>query len=195
MSYEIQSSQYWVYQMFFNDQRASSKDSRAKQKEMIDIIARNAERLQHLTEDILDVTRIEGKTLNLSKVRFVRVKTIREIIQDYETELKNSNRNISISFSTSEDLDSSVILTDQSRIKQVISNLIDNGIKFTREGVLSITVETDEKYSNIIVKVKDSGTGIDSDMLPRLFTKFASKSEGGTGLGLYISKGIIEAAV
>jgi two-component system, OmpR family, sensor histidine kinase VicK len=170
-----------------------SKETRAKQKEMIDIIARNAKRLQHLTEDILDVTRIEGKTLNLNKESFVLAGTLRDLVQDYSTEFKNSNKNIRLSFSGSRELESTAIIADQSRIKQVISDLIDNAVKFTQEGVISITAETNRKHSNIIVKVKDTGAGIDSDMLPRLFTKFATKSEGGTGLGLYICKGIIEA--
>ncbi|MGH9953538.1 MAG: sensor histidine kinase, partial [Nitrososphaeraceae archaeon] len=170
-----------------------SKETRAKQKEMIDIIARNAKRLQRLTEDILDVTRIEGMTLNLNKESFVLAGTLRDLVQDYSTEFKNSNKNIRLSFSSSRELESTAIIADQSRIKQVISDLIDNAIKFTQEGVVSITAETDRKHSNIIVKVKDTGTGIDSDMLPRLFTKFATKSEGGTGLGLYTCKGIIEA--
>jgi signal transduction histidine kinase len=169
-----------------------SKDSRAKQKEMIDIIARNAKRLQRLTDDILDVTRIEGKTLNLNKESFVLARTLKDLVQDYSTEFRNSNRNLKLLFSSSKEIEATTILADQNRIKQVISNLIDNAIKFTREGFISITAATDKKYRNVIVKVIDSGTGIDSDMLPRLFTKFATKSEGGTGLGLYICKGIIE---
>ncbi|MGH9975324.1 MAG: ATP-binding protein, partial [Nitrososphaeraceae archaeon] len=170
-----------------------SKETRAKQKEMIDIIARNAKRLQRLTEDILDVTRIEGGTLNLNKESFVLARTIRDMVQDYATEMRNSGKNMSLSFSSSKELESIVISADQSRIKQVISNLLDNAIKFTQEGAVSITIETDKKLSNVIVKVKDTGTGIASGMLPRLFIKFETKSEGGTGLGLYICKGIIEA--
>jgi two-component system, OmpR family, sensor histidine kinase VicK len=172
----------------------SSKSNGIKQKEIVEVIARNAKRLQHLTEDILDVTRIEGKTLILNKDRFVLAKTIREIVQDYKSEIKNSNRNIIITFSSSDGLESTAIVADQNRIKQVVSNLIDNAIKFAKEGIVLVTVEIDNNQDNtIIVKVIDTGAGIDSDILPRLFTKFATKSEGGTGLGLYISKGIIEA--
>jgi signal transduction histidine kinase len=80
---------------------------------------------------------------------------------------------------------------DRERITQVISNLVSNAIKFTSEGSVSIFIE--EKDGNAVVDVKDSGTGINADILPRLFEKFATGSDKGTGLGLYISKNIVEA--
>jgi len=83
-------------------------------------------------------------------------------------------------------------LADEERIKQVISNLLDNAIKFT-EGAIFVTVETFPKNDQVLVNVKDTGQGIDSDILPKLFTKFVTKSDRGTGLGLYICKGIVEA--
>ena len=85
------------------------------------------------------------------------------------------------------------IEADKGRINQVISNLLSNAIKFTKEG--SITLAVEKKYNNqeILVRIQDTGTGIHPEVLPRLFTKFASKSEIGTGLGLFISKSIIEA--
>jgi signal transduction histidine kinase len=170
-----------------------NKKNRTKQeKEMVAIIARNARRLQRLTEDILDVTRIEGKTLNLNKHNFVLVEVIKELVEDYVTNIRNSNRNIIISFSSSKELESTQIFADQNRIKQVISNLIDNAIKFTEEGTISVT-EIKDIRDQLTVRVRDTGRGIDPQIIPRLFTKFATKSEKGTGLGLYICKGIIEA--
>ena len=74
---------------------------------------------------------------------------------------------------------------------QVLSNLLSNALKFTKEGTIAIT--TDKRYNEVIVKVRDSGSGIDSEIFPRLFEKFASKSEKGTGLGFFISKNITEA--
>jgi two-component system, OmpR family, sensor histidine kinase VicK len=96
--------------------------------------------------------------------------------------------------SSSQELDPIAVIADQSRIKQVVSNLIGNAIKFTpEEGTVSVIVEMDkERNKMIVVKVIDSGKVIDLDMLPRLFTKFATKSDRGTGLGLYVSKRIIE---
>jgi len=169
------------------------KDKIKKQREMIDVIARNAKRLQRLTEDILDVTRIDSKTLRLNKQSFVLAETIRETVQDYSNEIRNHGNNVILSFSSSEELESAPIVADENRIKQVICNLIDNAIKFTQNGEIAIATEIDNKQNQIIVKVKDTGQGIDSSILPKLFTKFTTKSDRGTGLGLYICKGIIEA--
>ena len=175
----------------FND---SNKNNGIKQKEILEIIARNAKRLQRLTEDILDITRIEGRTLKLNKQSFVLSKVIREIVQDYTAEMSEYSMNISLSYSMSpEGINSPLIIADQNRIKQVISNLIDNAIKFTQKGQITIAIEIDSMNNQVIVKVKDTGTGIDSDTLSNLFGKFVTRSDSGTGLGLYICKGIIEA--
>ena len=88
--------------------------------------------------------------------------------------------------------DTIFIEADKVRVTQVIDNLLSNALKFTKEGTISVSVEG--KDGQAVVRVKDNGQGIDSDVLPKLFTKFASKSEiGGTGLGLFISKSIVEA--
>lgn len=171
----------------------NNKDKTKQEKEMVDVIARNARRLQRLTEDILDVSRIEGRTLRLNKQNFVLVEIIREMLEDYITDIKNSGRNIIISFSNSKELESTLIFADQNRFKQVMSNLIDNAIKFTEEGTISVTTESEDSLNHVTVRVKDAGRGIDPEILPKLFTKFATKSEKGTGLGLFICKGIIEA--
>jgi signal transduction histidine kinase len=86
------------------------------------------------------------------------------------------------------------VVADKHRINQVISNLLNNAIKFTQQGHITISTEKEKKYGKeVIVKVKDSGSGIDLDIMTRLFTKFATKSHTGTGLGLFISKSIVEA--
>ena len=169
------------------------KNNEATIREMIQIIARNAKRLQRLTEDILDITKIESKTLKLKKQNFILSKIIEEIVDDYSAEIRDSNRNLILTFLSLEELESTPVTADQNRLKQVINNLIDNAIKFTRDGKITISAEIDTKHNQVIVKVKDTGTGIDSDILPKLFTKFVTKSDKGTGLGLYICKGIIEA--
>ena len=164
-------------------------------KEIVEIIARNAKRLQRLTEDILDITRIEGKSLKLNKQSFVLSETIREIVQDLKAENRDFNQNIFLSFydSVLEEPESISITAYQNRIRQVITNLIDNAMKFTPAGKVTIATEINIKNNQVIVRVKDTGTGISSDILPKLFTKFVSRSTKGTGLGLYICKGIIEA--
>ena len=172
---------------------SDKKDKTKQEKEMVDVIARNARRLQRLTEDILDVTRIEGRTLRLNKQNFVLVKIMREMVEDYITDIRNSGKNIFISCSNSKELESTLICADQNRFKQVISNLMDNAIKFTEEGIINVTTEIEDRCDYVTIRVKDAGRGIDPEILPKLFTKFATKSEKGTGLGLYICKGIIEA--
>jgi signal transduction histidine kinase len=167
-----------------------------KQQDMLEVTIRNAKRLQRLTNDILDVTKIEGKSLELNKEEFnlndVLINAMNDITLGSDF-LKNEN--IRISYDPHWDI---LIQADKGKISQVTSNLLSNAVKFTAEGTILISVEKDKSSNNnnnkaIIVSVKDSGQGIDSSILPRLFTKFASKSYKGTGLGLFISKGIIEA--
>jgi two-component system, OmpR family, sensor histidine kinase VicK len=161
-----------------------------KREEMIQAICRNAIRLQKLTNDILDVTRIETHTLNLNKEQFNLNDIILNVIEDHGNQIREANLdNIKLSYEPEEDI--ILIEADKARLTQVISNLVSNAIKFTKEGTISIT--TEKKDKQITVSVKDSGAGIDSEIFPRLFSKFATKSDMGTGLGLFISKSIIEA--
>jgi signal transduction histidine kinase len=166
----------------------SSKSNGINQKEIVEIIARNAKRLQRLTEDILDITRIEGKSLKLNKQSFVLSEIIREIVQDLNTENRDFNQNVFLSFydSIPEELESISVTADQDRIRQVITNLIDNTMKFTPAGKITIATEINSKKNQVIVRIKDTGTGISSDILPKLFTKFVSRSEKGTGLVVHL---------
>src|SRR5215216_4398711 len=199
--------------------------------EMLEIILRNANRLHQLTEDILDVTRIESHTLKLRKERFNLNDAILNVIEDYREQIANGNNgnvkliyepaNSSSSSSNSNEntsnSNSSIILVeaDRRRLAQVISNLLNNAIKFTKEGTVTVSTtsssiikrkdaerdsgdgkvkeEKEKEEEEVVIAVKDTGTGIDPELMPRLFTKFATKSYQGTGLGLYISKSIIEA--
>ena len=161
-------------------------------KEILDVIIRNAKRLQHLTEDLLDVTRIDSKTLKLKKEKFILTDLISGIIEEYKNKIGVDKSNIKLLYNPIQ-YNNIIIKADRHRIAQVISNLTDNAIKFTKEGgIISINIEK-ENDNWIIISVKDTGIGIDPEIMPRLFTKFTSKSLKGTGLGLFISKGIIEA--
>ncbi|MFZ0698569.1 MAG: ATP-binding protein [Nitrososphaeraceae archaeon] len=168
-----------------------------KKMEINQGIKRNAARLQRLTNDILDVTRIESHTLKLNKERFNLNDLISHIIEDYRNQIDNVHiqfmHNSDKTWAYNENNNLVVVEADKSRLTQVISNLLSNSIKFTNsEG--SISVSSEKKDSLVIVSVKDTGTGIDPEIMPKLFTKFATKSQtSGTGLGLFISKSIIEA--
>ncbi|HZD82714.1 MAG TPA: ATP-binding protein [Nitrososphaeraceae archaeon] len=167
-----------------------------RRDEMIQAIYRNAERLQRLTNDILDVTRIESKTLTLNKEKFNLSDLLSNIVQDYKNNIEKSNGNVRLVYNES-NKDSFIVEADRERIVQVISNLLNNAIKFTEEtrGDVYVAAEEKEKADQkvVVVTVKDTGIGIDPEILHRLFTKFATKSNTGTGLGLFICKSIIEA--
>jgi two-component system sensor histidine kinase VicK len=157
----------------------------------LDVIIRNAKRLQRLTEDILDISRIENKSLDLKKESFNLTEMILNTIADSNNRVAKEHKDTNLKLEFIDSKEGIFIDADKNRINQVISNLLSNAIKFTDEGTISITVvpNTDE----IVVNITDTGLGIDSEILPRLFTKFATKSKTGTGLGLFISKSIIDA--
>jgi signal transduction histidine kinase len=176
-----------------------SKIKDTKQRELLDAIVRNAKRLQRLTNDILDVTKIESHSLNLNKEQFELSNVISNCISDIEDQdEKVRNGKLELFYEPSkQDI---FVEADKVRISQVISNLLNNAVKFTEDGAVSIDVVVKENNNNgnnngniIIVSVKDSGEGIDPEILPKLFTKFATNSEKGTGLGLFICKSIVEA--
>ncbi|MDQ3837669.1 MAG: ATP-binding protein [Thermoproteota archaeon] len=172
-----------------------------KREDMIQAMSRNAIRLQRLTNDILDVTRIDSNTLHLHKEQFNLGELITSVIQDYIGHIEKENLNVKLLYNFKQDTDDPLpINADKDRITQVVSNLLDNAIKFTSkktEGVISVSAETERKKDvseqEVIVRIKDTGEGINREIQPRLFTKFATRSFSGTGLGLYISKSIVEA--
>ncbi|HKG31254.1 MAG TPA: ATP-binding protein [Nitrososphaeraceae archaeon] len=172
-----------------------------KREDMTQAISRNAIRLQRLTNDILDVTRIDSNTLNLHKEQFNLDNLIANVIQDNVNHIEKENLDIKLLYNFKKDVTESLpIDADRDRITQVISNLLDNAIKFTskeKKGVISVSAERRKNGSKqeeeVIVSIKDTGEGINPEIQPRLFTKFATRSFSGTGLGLYISKSTVEA--
>ena len=164
-----------------------------------DKIIRNARRLEKLTEDILDVSRIEGNNLQLSKSNFDLNHTIQQIIEDHQKEASDKNVKVILDFKKNVP---TTIYADEARLQQVFNNLLSNAINFTNNGTVIITaykaqVDTNvemgqQDEESIVVEIKDTGSGINPEMLPRLFEKFATKSGSGTGLGLYISKSIVD---
>jgi signal transduction histidine kinase len=166
-----------------------------------DRIIRNAKRLEKLTEDVLDVSRIEGKNLQLTKSYFDLNHTIEQVIEDHQKEALE--KEIKISFDSKNV--TTTIHADEARLQQVIDNLLSNAINFTNKGNIIVssfrgTEDTNGKIDDsnnsdkesIVVEIKDTGAGINPEMMPRLFEKFATRSISGTGLGLYISKSIID---
>jgi signal transduction histidine kinase len=192
------------------EHRQEELEQLQEQEEILEIILRNADRLHQLTEDILDVTRIESQTLKLRKERFNVNDLILEVIEDSRKRIANGSVKLMHEMANNS---TAIVDADRRRLTQVIFNLLDNAIKFTKEGTVTVTanirrkvtdsdssgggkegaVKEEEQQEEVVIAVKDTGSGIDPELLPRLFTKFATKSYRGTGLGLYISKSIVEA--
>ncbi|MGI0001776.1 MAG: sensor histidine kinase [Nitrososphaeraceae archaeon] len=224
----------------------SKKENR--KDEAIDAIYRNATRLQHLANDILDVTRIESQTLKLNKQRFNLNEVLSYVVSDFKNEIRKNNSPVNIYYEAAQELTiGPFIEADRERVTQVISNLISNAIKFTQRGTISVSAkvlrgcrvigtketapgisqeleiihrsyppdqkakeiqvnadafhyleavlnnETEIVGNQVLVSVKDTGSGIDPEIVSKLFSKFTTKSLKGTGLGLFICKSIVEA--
>jgi two-component system sensor histidine kinase VicK len=168
------------------------KDASSIKPEEIEMIARNARRLQKLSEDILDIARIESNSLTLHKSLFNLNDILTLLIEDCKKQIQMDGREVKILYPQPHDIE---VYADKERMMQVLGNLLSNALKFTKQGTITISIEqnSNDKDQLLTVKVTDTGLGIDPALLMRLFTKFATKSEKGTGLGLYISKSIVEA--
>ncbi|HSE99389.1 MAG TPA: ATP-binding protein [Nitrososphaeraceae archaeon] len=175
-------------------------------QEYLQIIVRNSHRLHKLVEAVLDVTKIESRIFKLNTELVELNEVIANVVTDFENSLKNkghgddsknkNNKKVKIIYESNRN--KIFVNADKTRLTQVIFNLLDNANKFTQEGFIIITTrittnKEKDNNNNVIVIIKDSGIGIDNEILPRLFTKFATKSDQGTGLGLFIVKKIIEA--
>jgi len=162
-----------------------------KDEEILNVIIRNSKRLMKLADEILDVARIESGSLFLKKEKFdLNEMILTDILRDYNQMIIENKKNIKL-FYKSYDQNPIIVEADRNKLNQVICNLLSNAFNFTNEG--SITVIVERKGNEILVSIKDTGTGIHPQIYPKLFTAFVSKSpKRGTGLGLFISKSIIE---
>jgi two-component system, OmpR family, sensor histidine kinase VicK len=169
------------------------RDGSSIKPEEIEMIARNARRLQRLSEDILDIARIESNSLTLHKSLFNLKDVLTLLVQDCRKQIQMDCREVKVICQQPNNDDDIKVYADKERIMQVLGNLLSNALKFTKQGTITIRAEQSDDKSQLTVKVTDTGLGIDHTLLLRLFTKFATKSDKGTGLGLYISKSIVEA--
>jgi signal transduction histidine kinase len=180
-----------------NEQGGKNESDYVKvRKKDFSIITHSAFRLKQLTDDILDAATIESRTLEINKEQFDLTEVLNRAVNEFnkkqeiekqqESEWKKDVK-VYYQFSNNYIID---VEADKGRIMQVIFNLLSNAFKFTEKGNIYVTLQT--KGNDVIVNVRDSGVGIESEVIPRLFTKFATKSFQGTGLGLFISKSIVE---
>lgn len=193
-----------------------SKFTDKEDLEALNIISRNANKLVQLSNDVLDVTRIETKTLKLLKKSFDLIETMKSLINEYNQQLLNKNIKINLkSFEfdayflngydsyeeiakTREgnkfrELSRLIVYADKDRILQVMYNLLNNAVKFTNHGEIVVYIFKESHNNTSVIQVRDSGIGIDNQVIDKLFSKFVTKSEKGTGLGLFICKNLIEA--
>ncbi len=204
-----------------SDMLVSSNDKGSDNRKMAEVIYRNAKKLQRLAEDILDVSKIESNTLNLKVEKFNIRDVVSSTISDFENggirgagELLPSVKLIYKAKEQTHNYDPIIVEADKTRISQVLSNLLSNankssigeaeeGIKFIHIDLKIIEDDEDglqhqkthhqnEKQRFVIISVRDQGSGINAELRKKLFEKFATGSYGGTGLGLFISKNIIE---
>ena len=192
-----------------NNDSGNNPSSNSENQEFVDVILRNGQRLEKLVEDVLDVTKIESQSLELHKEHFDLNDLIISIIDDIVaaeaesmvyglTARRKGKNNVKITYQPRH----LPVYADRNRITQVISNLLNNAQKFTSEGYVVVTTDkkidennnsNNNNHSIAIINVCDTGSGVDPEIMPRLFTKFSSRSFSGTGLGLYICKNIVEA--
>lgn len=167
------------------------KDLPERNKQYEEAISRNAERLYSLVTNMLSIARIESQTMKLNKTDFDLNVKIENVIKDIsqQVDIRKSNR-VRIEFKPDGKIN---IVADKEKIFQVFANLLNNALKFTTQGTIQITTKAKDEIKQAVVTIKDSGPGIDPEIIPHLFTKFKTKSEKGLGLGLYISKSIVEA--
>ncbi len=175
-------------------------------------IMRNAKRLQKTISDILYISKIDNDMLMPNNEKFNLTETVLEVVEDARNQIIHEDKSVNIiydpmSLKTAErEKDKDVIIEgDRERIAQVVSNILDNAVRFVKEGAVTISIDTNSTITSdmgnvgdtlkkVTISIKDSGKGIDPAILTKLFSKFTFKDgTGGTGLGLYICKNIVEA--
>jgi two-component system sensor histidine kinase VicK len=191
----------------------SARADPQEHKKLVEIIVRNAYKLENLAENILDITRIESGHLQLSMKEIDLDKLVESVVSDFQVVIENEfdeNEKASkaVIFLKDEYPDEravvnsnrehTIVMADANRIVQVVTNLLSNALKFSTQGdraLITVTrgMRVIDGRTMAIVSVSDQGQGINPEIMSRLFQKFISGSEKGTGLGLYISKNIIKA--
>jgi len=177
-----------------------SKIENQEHRRLLDEVILNARRLERLARVMLDVTRIENNSLILTKETVDTAKVVKDIVDSYNQNLReknavNKSKNLEELMIIQNGVKDLEVTLDKVRITQVICNILDNALSFSHEGKIKVVLNKEKRNRQnfLLVRVKDTGPGIDPETMSKLFTKFASKSDMGTGLGLFISKGIVEA--
>lgn len=162
-------------------------------EEFLGIIARNGKTLSRIVDDILDLSKVEAGKLSIEKLPFSPSNLLSDTVKLFSQ--RASMKGLELSCHIDESVPQQIV-SDPTRLKQIISNLISNAIKFTDQGSVNVYAERHEDA--LIVAVRDTGIGITSDQIAKLFQPFAqgddsmSRRYGGTGLGLHLSRRLAE---
>ena len=157
------------------------------------LIHKNGQHLLHLINDVLDMAKIDSGKMNLNIEKFNLQETIEEVVKIISPLASEKNLSLFIEPDSDHEVD---INADKIRLRQVMINLINNSVKFTENGRISICVAREE--NNVLISVKDTGIGIPIHQLESVFQEFTqvdtstTRKIGGTGLGLPISRRLIE---
>jgi len=165
-----------------------------KQQRYLQTAQRNSYRLKSLVDDLLDISRIESGGLELAPTELELWPEIEEIVTGMQTQLNDKNIDLVL------DIPQNIcpVLADKLRLGQVISNLLSNACKYSPQGA-RVTIRAREEDAGVRIDVSDTGIGISPEDQERLFTKFfradnsSTREVSGSGLGLYITKHLIEA--
>ncbi|OJV62759.1 MAG: hypothetical protein BGO41_00025 [Clostridiales bacterium 38-18] len=169
------------------------------QRRYIELADFSAEALLKLVTEIMDYTKLEADRMRLEKIDFNLKKLLNNIVKLYQVATVQKNVKIELSFDDRLPLN---VKGDSFRLKQVLSNLIGNAVKFTNEGFIKVNAQLENSFDEhaylIRFTISDTGIGIPKDKIASLFKRFVQVDEstsrqfGGSGLGLAISKGIVE---
>jgi signal transduction histidine kinase len=171
----------------FSDMIQNNKRLDSNQKnELLKIISRNARKLDIMTNNILDYARMENNIFNLNLESFDIIQVIEDLLSDYDIQVSKKNIKLDIDTPSKKIM----IQADKIRIIEVLDNLLSNSIKFTERGQITISIQ--QKSHSVIVAITDTGSGINEEDRKKIFSKFYTTDKLGTGLGLYISRIIIE---
>jgi two-component system phosphate regulon sensor histidine kinase PhoR len=166
-------------------------DDPAAARTFVDIIARHAERLSRLTQDLLDLSRIESRQWRLEPQDVDAAKLARTVLDLLERPARDKGLALVVAVP-----DGLAVRADPRALEQVLVNLVDNAVKYTAAGSVTVGARRDE--GGAVLEVADTGPGIERHHLPRLFERFyrvdagRSREQGGTGLGLAIVKHLVQ---
>ena len=165
-------------------------------KEAVHRIHKSSNSLAIVVEDYLNISRIEMGTVRYDFKTLDLRKLVEEVVQEFTPVVKKDGLELKVDIDKNGKYKAKI---DEGKIKQVLTNIIDNSVKYTDKGHIEVSVSQDEKKNKIQVKISDTGVGIKKETMPKLFKKFSRAKDAnetnihGTGLGLYIAKTMVEA--